>query len=238
MTLDIDVSNTLRIVETMPALDETLDEVLKAYRVDKWLYAQAPRVLTTHVKNDEVPSHYRVSSCGYPEDFVEKYDRELSRQDPSPQIACQSSWPLKWSSLPEGDFRFYRRFDEACFERGWLIPVHGPRKVSGYMLVVFDEGVDDGKIPVAIQSVQSACIWAHLKYAELLLPQSVETIKVSQREKQVLNELAQGKTNREISEALSVSPLTVDTFVRRLFENLNVSDRVSAVLRGIHYGVI
>ncbi|WP_412521330.1 response regulator [Staphylococcus simulans] len=54
--------------------------------------------------------------------------------------------------------------------------------------------------------------------------------KLSNREKDVLKEMAKGKTNREIAEALFVSEKTIKTHVSHIFSKLQVSDRTQAAI--------
>jgi len=51
---------------------------------------------------------------------------------------------------------------------------------------------------------------------------------LSPREKQVWRLVAQGKTNREIAQALQISTGTVKTYLRRLYAKLGVSSRAEA----------
>ncbi|MDY5059587.1 response regulator [Staphylococcus simulans] len=54
--------------------------------------------------------------------------------------------------------------------------------------------------------------------------------KLSKRETDVLKEMAKGKTNREIAEALFVSEKTIKTHVSHIFSKLQVSDRTQAAI--------
>ncbi|WP_105992458.1 response regulator [Staphylococcus simulans] len=54
--------------------------------------------------------------------------------------------------------------------------------------------------------------------------------KLSNREKDVLKEMAKGKTNREIAEALFVSEKTIKTHVSHIFSKLQVTDRTQAAI--------
>ncbi|WP_083601869.1 MULTISPECIES: helix-turn-helix domain-containing protein [Thalassotalea] len=53
--------------------------------------------------------------------------------------------------------------------------------------------------------------------------------QLSEREQQMLLFLAQGYTNKEIALSLSISPNTVKTHLKSLFEKLDVSNRTQAV---------
>jgi transcriptional regulator EpsA len=55
---------------------------------------------------------------------------------------------------------------------------------------------------------------------------------LSERERQVLQWVRQGKTNHEIGQILSISPLTVKNHVQKILRKLNVSNRAQAAARG------
>lgn len=84
--------------------------------------------------------------------------------------------------------------------------------------------------------LQAICQQMHLRYNELT--ETAGAPKLSKREMQVLELIAQGKSNAVMGEALGVSPNTIDTLVRRCFEKLGVSSRVEAALAGVAMGII
>lgn len=64
------------------------------------------------------------------------------------------------------------------------------------------------------------------------------TLGISERELEVLQLLAAGRSNKEIASRLAVSPNTVKTHVARLFEKLEVRRRTEAILRARELGMI
>jgi DNA-binding CsgD family transcriptional regulator len=66
----------------------------------------------------------------------------------------------------------------------------------------------------------------------------VQTLGISEREFEVLELLAAGKSNKEISARLNVSPNTVKTHVARIYEKLEVKRRTEAVLRARELGML
>jgi DNA-binding NarL/FixJ family response regulator len=64
------------------------------------------------------------------------------------------------------------------------------------------------------------------------------SLGISERELQVLELLAAGRSNKEIASRLSVSPNTIKTHVARLFEKLAVKRRTEAILRARELGMI
>lgn len=63
-------------------------------------------------------------------------------------------------------------------------------------------------------------------------------IQLSDRQAEVLNLVAAGKTNKEIAAALAISPFTVRIHVSAMMRALGVSSRSAAVTRGISEGLV
>ena len=69
-------------------------------------------------------------------------------------------------------------------------------------------------------------------------PQAVAGLGISDRELEVLELIAAGRSNKEIAGKLSVSPNTVKTHISRLFGKLDVSRRTQAIHRARELGMI
>ena len=69
-------------------------------------------------------------------------------------------------------------------------------------------------------------------------PQAPARIGISERELEVLEHLAAGRSNKEIALRLEVSPNTVKTHVAKLFEKLGARRRTQAILRARELGVL
>ena len=61
---------------------------------------------------------------------------------------------------------------------------------------------------------------------------------LTQREKEVLEQLAKGKSNNEIADDLDVSVHTVKAHVASILDKLAVEDRVKAVVKAISENII
>jgi DNA-binding NarL/FixJ family response regulator len=61
---------------------------------------------------------------------------------------------------------------------------------------------------------------------------------LTQREAEVLREIAAGYNNREIAERLSITEATVKTHVNNIFSKANLRDRAQAVVYAVHNGLI
>lgn len=69
-------------------------------------------------------------------------------------------------------------------------------------------------------------------------PQAAAALGLSERELEVLAELAAGRSNKEIAARLHVSPNTVKTHVARLFEKLEANRRTEAIRKARELGLV
>jgi DNA-binding CsgD family transcriptional regulator len=69
-------------------------------------------------------------------------------------------------------------------------------------------------------------------------PKALETLGISPRELAVLQELAAGRSNKEIAIKLAVSPNTIKTHTARLFEKLGARRRTDAINRARELGLL
>lgn len=66
----------------------------------------------------------------------------------------------------------------------------------------------------------------------------IQTLRISERELEVLALLAAGQSNKQIAQKLQVSPNTVKTHVANLFEKLEVKRRTEAIFRAREFGLL
>ena len=62
--------------------------------------------------------------------------------------------------------------------------------------------------------------------------------KLTQREKEILLLISQGKDNGEIAEHLNVSEHTAKMYISLIYRKLKVKDRTEAVVKAIRYDLI
>ena len=76
-------------------------------------------------------------------------------------------------------------------------------------------------------------------FRKLEMPMEVSPLeRLSSREREILQLVAEGKTSQEIAERLSISPKTVDTYRSRLMHKIGVDDVAGLVRFAIQNGVI
>lgn len=106
---------------------------------------------------------------------------------------------------------------------------------------VFMRSEPSSRLPRCIQSVHEGQIWASTRELEYLVgalasAKPFRTLNangrniLSKREDEVVALVADGLTNREVSERLKLSEHTVKSYLFKIFEKLGVSTRVELVL--------
>lgn len=83
-----------------------------------------------------------------------------------------------------------------------------------------------------------ALFWVHFHSSleEQSIPlstESLESLGLTNREAELLLGIAQGQTNKQLAENLSISPLTLKTHMQRLYRKLGVKSRAEALSRAL-----
>ena len=106
------------------------------------------------------------------------------------------------------------------------------------------KNVDSGELKGAIHAVAQGKGFLHpdvtMPFLERIgaLARADSKERLTDREQGVLQELAQGKTTREIAGALVVSEETVKTHLAHIYQKLGVNDRVQAVALALRRGLV
>ena len=168
----------------------------------------------------------------------EKFYREIGWMvDPMPDLALNRGFAFKWSDTPDlckltaKQVRFMADIGD-----GVAIPCTGPFARSGFVGVgtpLFDEPIDDA----LVLKVQVAAQLCFQKYCELVDAHE-DPPNLSQRELDVMRWIGEGKSNTVIAEILGITKSSVDSYVKRIFAKLGVSDRTAAAVKAISLGLI
>ncbi|MEO8541566.1 MAG: response regulator transcription factor, partial [bacterium] len=78
-----------------------------------------------------------------------------------------------------------------------------------------------------------------MQYFSQMRPKATDTIfpELTEREREVLLLISQGKNNTEIADQLVISPKTVRNHITSVFDKLQVADRSQAILRARDAGL-
>jgi DNA-binding NarL/FixJ family response regulator len=100
--------------------------------------------------------------------------------------------------------------------------------------------VDPPALAAAIRSVHAGHVLLHPDVARLLAAgePGPPGAALTGREREVLAEVARGRSNREIARALSLSEKTVKTHVSAILGKLGVHDRTQAALAAVRSGLV
>jgi len=98
--------------------------------------------------------------------------------------------------------------------------------------------IDPPALAAAIRSVHSGHVLLHPDVARLLAAGESAPSQLTAREREVLAELARGRSNREIARILSLSEKTVKTHVSAILAKLRVQDRTQAALQALRSGLV
>jgi DNA-binding NarL/FixJ family response regulator len=99
--------------------------------------------------------------------------------------------------------------------------------------------IDPLALAMAIRAVHAGHVLLHPDVARLLAAGDVAPLGVhlTARERDVLSELAHGRSNREIARVLTVSEKTIKTHVSAVLSKLGVADRTQAALYAVRAGL-
>ncbi|MEQ9506674.1 MAG: autoinducer binding domain-containing protein [Hyphomonas sp.] len=186
----------------------------------------------------------QIYNFGWPAEWVKTYlSSDFLHIDPVPRAAIRRTLPFWWSDIDtmvelDAEERAYLvTVRQQGFGHGLAVPVFGPSGRNGYYAVGFGK---DGLVPdeTQIARIHVVCQLAHLRYCDLILESMPDKVSLSERERQILGLLVRGQSNQMIAARLQISINTVDTYVRRCFDKLDVHDRMTAGLRGLALGLV
>ncbi|MGX9355198.1 autoinducer binding domain-containing protein [Roseobacteraceae bacterium S113] len=190
--------------------------------------------------NDETLT---IASDGFPEDWVCHYiEDDLLQIDPIPELAATLARPFYWhdirklAPMSERGEAFVRELEDWKIGDGLALYVFGPAMQNAYVGL----GFGAAHIELTVQEVfEIQCVTqaGHLRFCALGEDRA-HAPKLSNREREVLEWVAQGKSNSVIADIMGVSSHTVDAHMRGIYRKLNVNDRTSAAVRGLGSGVL
>ncbi|MEM7709445.1 MAG: LuxR family transcriptional regulator [Pseudomonadota bacterium] len=181
---------------------------------------------------------------GWPTDLIRRYrDEGFWRMDPTHRLARRSILAVSWADVRA---RAEMTVDQAALMTeiealgpvaGTAFQLPGPHLRSGAMSLGFSVPLED--LPARTMSRLLVIAQTfHIRLCALTPDLHGPAPQLSPREYEIVDQIVGGASNKAIARALSVSPHTIDTLVRRLFGKLGVSDRTSAAISAIGSGLV
>ena len=178
---------------------------------------------------------------GFSPDWAAAYRSELYRSDPLPDIALSIKVPFRWdqaaSYRPLAPFerRYLDLLGDFGMGRGLVYPLFGHEARIGLIGLGLHPDLESIS-PSVRTEIQLALQTAYQTYCSLSASGSEHEAELSDRERDVLYWLTRSKSNSAIAAILAISPGTVDTYLRRIFRKLGVTDRVGAAIAAVERG--
>ncbi|MBY6218006.1 helix-turn-helix transcriptional regulator [Qipengyuania aquimaris] len=218
------------------SLWDSLKKAAATYGADKFSYHFTP------VFASQVSRETQVMAEGFSLAWLDLYESADFRSvDPIPDVVMKAGHTISWDEAleqvehsPEVE-AFVSAMQEYGIVNGFGVPLYGPDDRDAYGAFGFPEGhVPEVEQIVALTIIARA---AHDRVCQLVNVEEGE-IAFSRREAEVLELIAQGKSNPIIAQVLGISPDTVSTYVRRIYAKLGASDRVGAVIKALKLKLI
>lgn len=166
------------------------------------------------------------------------------RFDPVQQTCKNSLIPFTWSNET---WRYMLNFEQVSMlneagefglGEGHTIPIHPPIGYAASLSVVFQPGEVDPQALSALHLIAFFLYETALRMKTNKVSLYNPRKKLTERRRKILELIAQGKSNWDISVILSISESTVKDHVANILKTLNVNSRQQAIVKGLFYGEI
>ncbi|MDD3019966.1 MAG: LuxR family transcriptional regulator [Alphaproteobacteria bacterium] len=183
----------------------------------------------------------------YPEDWQKYYaEKNFERIDPVIKFGAMASRPFRWDDLinkmklSQKQINFFNQGEEAGLYNGVAIPIRGSRAQLSGIALASSEKVDacDRRLDLINAYCQQFFLCYKRMFAKDPVLSNISGELLSPKEGEILTWVANGKTDEEIAIILSISRHTVDTHIRHIFQKLDVTNRIQAVVKAIMMGMI
>ncbi|MEH6758347.1 MAG: autoinducer binding domain-containing protein [Parasphingorhabdus sp.] len=238
---DLHIGDVFRQIATLSSIPDILSEVRLAANK---LGANRTNYHLTPKLRSQTDSNVVLASSGFPREWQKLYeDVDFRKHDPIPDIIMQHGEPMFWQQalasrrLNENEKRFVKQMEAHGLHQGIGIPLFGPKGRNAYSSFTFDptELIFDDQIIATVAGLAGA---AHVKISNIIEKKHARKVRLSEREAQVIQLIAHGHSNKTIASDLEISRSTADTYVRRVFAKLEVSDRTGASMKALELGIL
>jgi LuxR family quorum sensing-dependent transcriptional regulator len=158
-------------------------------------------------------------------------------------LAACNTRPIDWDegikiARTRRQKEVFRDAHDAGHYHGITVPFHGPRGFTGSLSLCTSGNRSDTYRSIP----QVAALCSEFRALYDLLDSRSETLvpppHLSPREREVLIWIARGKTNSAIGDIMGITERSVETYVKRIFDKLNVQGRIPCVVVASRFGLI
>lgn len=180
----------------------------------------------------------------YPEGWMKHYAENFYiDNDPTYRYALKKKGPFTWKSLLEilplskKEKLVMNEAEEAGLKNGVTLSLHGPYgEVIGFGLARHEKHQELNKDELSV--LYAIANQFHIVYSSFDDAIDEPPVKLSDRQREILQWSAVGKSRSVIAEFMNISEATVDDHFRHIFKKLKCNDRTLAVLKAIQFGLI
>ncbi|MEE9320449.1 MAG: LuxR family transcriptional regulator [Granulosicoccus sp.] len=192
-----------------------------------------------------------VMLSNYPMSWLEKYAKKgYIHDDPIVKHCVAHSEVLPWSRINwsrgiEGvaERKQIREAQANGLVNGISVPIHGPGAESGLLSLATQKSKDpytrcDSQRQLDIQVFSQALHQTLRRVVTSEQPTSRSKADLTEREKECLSWIANGKTSWEISQILNISENTVSYHIKNSINKMEVANRAEAVAKAVNDSLI
>ena len=173
-------------------------------------------------------------NVGFPKSWEQSYRESGRLDDLLPNLALNRGSAFRWSdaenvgNVDDRGLSYLSRLRTDRMGQGVATHCTGPYARSGFVGVGMPED-PDALDEAGVRRIQMASQLCFLQYCHLVGAFKETVPELSQRELDVIRWIGEGKSNAMIAEILGITKNSVDSYVKRIFSKLDVSDRTAAV---------
>jgi len=161
--------------------------------------------------------------------------------DPFAQMALKKTGPYRWSecydNLTPAQEAMVANSKRHGLKYGINFPMHNSK--GGLGVVLFGSDVDFNFLPDEQIFLEILSRYSYDQISKILgAPAEIAQISLSERERDILTLVAQGKTNWEIGAILKLSEYSVRDYLKDVSKRMQTSNRTHTVTRAIQLGLI
>jgi DNA-binding CsgD family transcriptional regulator len=181
---------------------------------------------------------------GYHPDWIAHYlEKRPDHRDEVPDYVIDGGKTMLWADavrlVPQTDENRALKAEFFRFHRNDAVsaPLYGPNGYNALLNFSFGVELETADNP-CVKEIVDLGSRAFSNYILHVQSAQVAAIPLSPRELEIVALSAKGQSNKELARTLGISPSSVDTYMRRIFAKLGVTDRVQAVLRCMSLGLV